>query len=158
MDLSNIYRKFVFVSQLQSANEDVILVSLLHFLKCDCYVATRWLISSFLKLWSSNDYLNRAHVCWQALDSVDHALIIDCSQWLLKNHPEEALNLFVTLDPPLPPSLVLSQLKSSAPTLQVSYLEQVMERRPETRSLDLENELVWRKVLTCACCIISLTC
>ncbi|KAG0561985.1 hypothetical protein KC19_9G108400 [Ceratodon purpureus] len=78
----------------------------------------------------------------QSLDSVDHALIIDCSQWLLKNHPQEALNLFVTIDPPLPPSLVLSHLKSNATELQVPYLEQVMERRPETRSMELENELV----------------
>ncbi|XP_024386372.1 vacuolar sorting protein 39 [Physcomitrium patens] len=78
----------------------------------------------------------------QALDSVDHDLVIDCSQWLLKSHPEDALNLFVTYDPPLPPSLVLSNLKSNAPNLQIPYLEQIMERRPETRSLELENELV----------------
>jgi hypothetical protein len=78
----------------------------------------------------------------QSLDSLDHALIIECSQWLLKNHPDEALKLFVTLDPPLPPTLVVSHLKSNAPTLQIPYLEQVMELRPETRSLELENELV----------------
>lgn len=78
----------------------------------------------------------------QSLDSADHALIIDCSQWLLKNHPQEALNLFVTIDPPLPPSLVLSHLKNNAPDLRIPYLERVMERRPETKSLELENELV----------------
>lgn len=86
-------------------------------------------------------------MCRQALDSVDHDLVIDCSQWLLKSHPEDALNLFVTYDPPLPPSLVLSNLKSNAPNLQIPYLEQIMERRPETRSLELENELVWSDIL-----------
>jgi hypothetical protein len=89
-------------------------------------------------------------VFWQSLDSADHALIIDCSQWLLKNHPQEALNLFVTIDPPLPPSLVLSHLKNNAPDLRIPYLEQVMERRPETKSLELENELVWTTTLECA--------
>lgn len=67
---------------------------------------------------------------------------MDCSQWLLKNNPEEALSLFVTLDPPLPPNLVLSHLKNYGPELQVAYLEQVMEKQPEAKTLELENELV----------------
>lgn len=67
---------------------------------------------------------------------------MDCSQWLLKNNPEEALSLFVTLDPPLPPNLVLSHLKNHGPELQVAYLEQVMEKQPEAKTLELENELV----------------
>ncbi|KAG0592627.1 hypothetical protein KC19_1G268300 [Ceratodon purpureus] len=30
----------------------------------------------------------------QSLDSVDHALIVLCSQWLLKNHPQAFLTLW----------------------------------------------------------------
>ncbi|KAH8942321.1 hypothetical protein BDL97_14G092800 [Sphagnum fallax] len=78
----------------------------------------------------------------QSLEGVEHSLVMDCSTWILKNNPEDALKLFITLDPPLPPALVLSHLKENEPHLQMSYLEQVMQHHPELNSLDLQNELV----------------
>ncbi len=80
--------------------------------------------------------------CTQSLEGVEHSLVMDCSTWILKNNPEDALKLFITLDPPLPPALVLSHLKENEPHLQMCYLEQVMQHHPELNSLDLQNELV----------------
>lgn len=78
----------------------------------------------------------------QGLEEEEHPLVMETSTWVLKNSPDQALRLFESMDPPLPPTLVLSHLQEHAPQLQIIYLEQVMSQYPGSLTLDLQNELV----------------
>eukprot|EP00249_Psilotum_nudum_P022700 c28613_g1_i1 orf=68-3187(+) len=72
----------------------------------------------------------------------DPLLILKSSAWLLKSYPVKAMNLFTSINPPLPADLVNGYIKEHAPELQAMYLENVMINDPKNLSSKLQNELV----------------
>ncbi|KAJ7282158.1 hypothetical protein O6H91_Y358400 [Diphasiastrum complanatum] len=76
------------------------------------------------------------------LGGQDSELILEHSNWLLKNFPEQAVILLGSMDPPISPNLVSSHLKEHAPSLQSMYLEQMLKHDAKSLSSELQNELV----------------
>ncbi|EFJ23179.1 hypothetical protein SELMODRAFT_442906 [Selaginella moellendorffii] len=78
----------------------------------------------------------------QPLGGQDQTLIMELSTLILKLSPDQAMKLFTSTNPPLPPKYVLLKLKAHAPDLQIVYLEEMVKHNPDSLSAEFQNELI----------------
>jgi len=72
----------------------------------------------------------------------DHAsLVLEFSTWILTADPENGLEMFLEMKPPLPPAKVLAHLRAEAPSMCAPYLEAALERGAASPK-DYHSELV----------------
>ncbi|KAG6549551.1 hypothetical protein Mapa_008932 [Marchantia paleacea] len=76
------------------------------------------------------------------LGAQDPALVLENSNWILKNEVEETMVLFASFDPPLPINLVLAHLKDNAPELRMLFLEHMLGKHADAAPAELQNELL----------------
>ncbi|KAL2632858.1 hypothetical protein R1flu_004337 [Riccia fluitans] len=90
-----------------------------------------------LELRSQNilDYL-------KAIGSLDPTLVLESSNWILKNNVEETMKMFAGYNPPLPINQVLAYLKKNFPELRVLYLEHMLGQHADAAPAELQNELL----------------